>query len=146
MSTAVSRRVDKLLASSALASHAPDFAASLHGLSHMCGFDRQVVASASLSHSAASTSTSITASSSSATTTATARRTLRASLQRESIALGCELIADFRSVERALATVERGVDALHAQCEALTAQLGAAKAQARSGGCKRIGGGFIGDS
>ncbi len=124
MSTAVSRRVDKLLASSALASHAPDFAASLHGLSHMCGFDRHVSASASassLSHPQSATTT----------TTATARRTLRASLQRESIALGCELIADFRSVERALATVERGVDALHAQCEALTARLGAAKAQAR---------------
>ena len=113
----MSRRVDKLLASSALASHAPDFAASLHGLSHMCGFDRQVASSAA--SSSASASASASAATSAVTTTATARRTLRASLQRESIALGCELIADFRSVERALATIERGVDALHAQCEAL---------------------------
>ena len=79
MTATVSRKVEKLLARSAVAAHAQDFVSSLHGLS------------ACLAH---------TTGEGVVLTSSLARKSLRAALQRDSLRQCDELIDDFANVEQ----------------------------------------------
>jgi hypothetical protein len=79
MASTISRRVDKLLTSSAHATHSSDFIASLLGVS-------------SALHQTVGDDATVTS--------ATARRVLRSALQRQALQQCDELIDDFAHVER----------------------------------------------